>query len=407
MNMKLKHPNQSKPSLILCYATLQDGERFVYSTGEKIEPRLWDARVQQPKRTKVQKDQETINSINLQLNRYLETYQQLKNHFRSTDQVLTKQELKAEFDQRFKNIRSKKAFWEYYAAFCELNHRLGKWQPSTCQRYSVLKNLLLEFEGINGSLSLDKINNHWYADFKHFCEQNKKHQVNTFGRNLGLLKTFLRYCLEEGFTNNDQFKKFKVKREVTHQEVLDMDEVKRMYAFDLSENKRLERVRDIFILGCLTGMRYSDYKRIKRENVVNDVIRIREVKDKSKTLEIPLSSWAKEILDKYDYNLPVISEQKFREYIKETARLVGFDKYVIKASRIGNTIKEESKRRCDLISTHTARRSFITIMKNKGVPDKVIMKITGHKSLSSFHRYYRPNDEDVSGFMSKVWDLGD
>ena len=407
MKLKLKHPNQSKPSLILCYATLQDGERFVYSTGEKIEPRLWDARVQQPKRTKVQKDQETINSINLQLNRYLEVYQQLNNHFRSTDQVLTKQVLKAEFDQRFKNIRSIQGFWEHYAAFCELNHRLGKWQPSTCQRYSVLKNLLLAFEDINGSLSLDKINNHWYADFKHFCEQNKKHQVNTFGRNLGLLKTFLRYCFEEGFTKNDQFKKFKVKREVTYQEVLDMNEVKRIYAFDLSENKRLERVRDIFILGCLTGMRYSDYKRIKRENVVNDVIRIREVKDKSKTLEIPLSSWAKEILDKYDYNLPVISEQKFREYIKETARLVGFTEQVIKASRIGNAIKEESKRRCDLISTHTARRTFITIMKNKGVPDKVIMKITGHKSLSSFHRYYRPNDEDVSGFMNKVWNLGD
>ena len=69
MKLKLKHPKQSKPSSILCYTTLQDGERFVYSTGEKIEPRLWDTRVQQPKRTKVQKDQETINSINLQLNR--------------------------------------------------------------------------------------------------------------------------------------------------------------------------------------------------------------------------------------------------------------------------------------------------------------------------------------------------
>ena len=403
MKMKLKHPNQSKPSLILCYATLQDGERFVYSTGEKIEPRLWDARVQQPKRTKVQKDQETINSINLQLNRYLEAYQQLKNHFRSTDQELTKQALRAEFDQRFKNIRSIRGFWEYYTAFCELNHKSGKWQPATCQRYSVLKNLLLEFENIHGFLSLEKINNRWYVDFKHFCEQKKKHQVNTFGRNLGLLKTFLGYCLEEGHTKNDQFKKFIVKREVTHQEVLDMNEVKRMYAFDLSENKRLERVRDVFILGCLTGMRYSDYKRIKRENIVNHVIRMREVKDKSKTLEIPLSSWAKKILEKYNYTLPVISEQKFRDYIKETAQLVGFTEQVIKASRIGNTIKEESTRRCDLISTHTARRTFITIMKNKGVPDKVIMKITGHKSLSSFHRYYRPNDEDVSSFMNEVW----
>jgi len=404
MKMKLKHPNQSKPSLILCYATLQDGERFVYSTGEKIEPRLWDTRVQQPKRTKVQKDQETINSINLQLNRYLDAYQQLKNHYRSTEEVLTKQDLKAEFDQRFKNIRSIQGFWEYYAAFCELNQKSGKWQPSTCQRYRVLKNLLLEFENINGALSLEKINNRWYANFKHFCEQNKKHQINTFGRNLGLLKTFLGYCLEEGHTKNDQFKKFIVKREVTHQEVLDMNEVKAMYAYDLSENKRLERVRDIFILGCLTGMRYSDYKRIKRENVINDVIRMREVKDKSKTLEIPLSGWAKDILEKYNYNLPVISEQKFREYVKEVARRVGLTEQVIKSSRIGNTVKEDSKSRCDLISTHTARRTFITIMKNKGVPDKVIMKITGHRSLSSFHRYYRPNDEEVSGFMKDVWD---
>ena len=158
--------------------------------------------------TKVQNDQETINSINLQLNRYLEAYQQLKNHLRSIDQELTKQALRAEFDQRFKNIRSIQGFWDFYTAFCELNHKSGKWQPATCQSYSVLKNLLLAFEDINGSLSLEKINNRWYADFKHFCEEKREHQVNTFGRNLGLLKTFLGYCLEEGHTKNDQFKKF-------------------------------------------------------------------------------------------------------------------------------------------------------------------------------------------------------
>ena len=403
MKLKLKNPNQAKPSLILCYVTLGGGERFVYSTGEKIDPRLWDARVQQPKKTKVQKDQETVNGINLQLNRYLEAYAQLKVQYQLSDEALTKQKLKAEFDQRFKNIRSTLNFWDHYVSFCDLNHKSGKWQPSTCQRYRVLKNLLLEFEDIYGTLSLEKISNTWYANFKHFCEQNKRHQVNTFGRNLGLLKTFLGYCLEEGYTKNDQFKKFVVKREVTYQEVFDMEEVKHLYGFNLSENKRLERVRDVFVLGCLTGMRYSDYKRIQRENVINDVIRIREVKDKSKTLEIPLSGWAKAILEKYNYSLPLISEQKFREYIKEIAELAGFTAPTIKSTRVGNTVEEKSVRRCDLISTHTARRTFITIMKNKGVPDKVIMDITGHKSLSSFHRYYRPNNEDVSNFMHSVW----
>ena len=124
MKMKLKHPNQSKPSLILCYATLQDGERFVYSTGEKIEPRLWDARVQQPKRTKVQKDQETINSINLQLNRYLDAYQQLKNHLRSIDQVLTKQTLKAEPATKNEGERSYKIpRLEYYETRTEVKSK--------------------------------------------------------------------------------------------------------------------------------------------------------------------------------------------------------------------------------------------------------------------------------------------
>ena len=178
MKMKLKHPNQSKPSLILCYATLQDGERFVYSTGEKIEPRLWDTRVQQPKRTKVQRIKRRSIRLTYNSTDTLKLISSWKNHFRSTDQVLTKQALKSEFDQRFKNIRSIQGFWDYYAAFCELNHKSGKWQPSTCQRYSVLKNLLLDFEVINGPLSLEKINNRWYVDFKHFCEHKKKHQVN-------------------------------------------------------------------------------------------------------------------------------------------------------------------------------------------------------------------------------------
>ena len=229
MNMKLKHPNQSKPSLILCYATLQDGERFVYSTGEKLTAPIYGHEVQQPKRTKVQKDQETINSINLQLNRYLEAYQQLKTTSDRPIRCLPNKHLKLSL------ISALKTFVLFRASGSTMLLSVSlildqKWQPSTCQRYSVLKNLLLEFEGIHGSLSLEKINSRWYADFKHFCEQKKKHQVNTFGRNLGLLKTFLGYCLEEGYTKNDQFKKFVVKREVTHREVLDMDEVKRMYA---------------------------------------------------------------------------------------------------------------------------------------------------------------------------------
>jgi integrase len=70
---------------------------------------------------------------------------------------------------------------------------------------------------------------------------------------------------------------------------------------------------------------------------------------------------------------------------------------------LGNLLAEKEVPMYELISTHTARRSFITIMLNSGVPDKAIMKITGHKSINNFQVYYRPSNEVLSDFMSHVW----
>ena len=69
---------------------------------------------------------------------------------------------------------------------------------------------------------------------------------------------------------NDKFKLFKAKREITDQVVLSKSEVLKLYHFDFTKNTKLEKVRDVFVFGCLTGMRYSDYKRVQRENIEND-----------------------------------------------------------------------------------------------------------------------------------------
>jgi integrase len=100
----------------------------------------------------------------------------------------------------------------------------------------------------------------------------------------------------------------------------------------------------------------------------------------------------------------VISDQKFREYIKEVASLSGINEPIIKVKQIGNQTEEILTTRNNRISTHTARRTFITIMKNMKVPDAIIMKITGHKSMSSFNMYYRPTTEDVGSELKRVFD---
>lgn len=405
MNFKLKQPKSSNESLILFYSTLPNKERFVYSTGERIPVNLWDFNVQFPIKTKSQKDQELVNMVTMQLNRYSSLFNKTKSTLLSRDLEVTKKRLKESFDQEFKNIKVDKGFWGVYKEFCESKKSLGDWSKSTQSRYEKsFYNLMKDFESYGSKLNVETIDEKWMGKFKTYCERVKEHQVNTYGRNLGLLKAFLGYCYNEGYTKNEYFRKLKVKRVITDQVALTMEELDTMYTLDLSNSKRLERVRDVFVLGCNTGLRFSDYKRISRGHVSNGYITVRETKDKSKTQRIPLSKTASEILEKYDYNLPVISDQKFREYIKEVASLSGINEPIIKVKQIGNQTEEILTTRNNRISTHTARRTFITIMKNMKVPDAIIMKITGHKSMSSFNMYYRPTTEDVGSELKRVFD---
>ena len=152
-------------------------------------------------------------------------------------------------------------------------------------------------------------------------------------------------------------------------------------------------------------MRYSNYSKIKKNDIVDDHIKVRDVKDNSKQLNIPLNDYSSYLLKKYDYRLPKITNQKFNEYIKEVIEKVGYTKEIKKTSKLGNEIIETVMPFYKRISSHTARRSFITIMKTQKVPDKVIMGYTGHKSLEVFNQYYKPNEIEKVDFMQNVFTM--
>ena len=404
MNFKLKSPHSNNESLIIFYSNLKNGQRFVYSTGERISPKLWDPLNQYPIKTKIRIDLLKCNAVKSQLERYIKTYREYESISHSLNEPLSKEKIRSYFDQSFKNIRKKSNFYLIFDEFADLNTSLGNWCKSTQVRYRIIKKDLLNFDKIYGPSTFNSIDMIWYSSFKSYCEEVKRHSINTFGRNIGLIKTFLNYALREKYTLNDKFKLFKAKREVTNQVVLSKSEVLKLYHFDFTKNTKLEKVRDVFVFGCLTGMRYSDFKRVQRENIENGTITLREIKDKSKTLKIPLVALSRAILEKYNYKLPIISDQKFRNYIKEACKIVGFTDPVVKSSRIGNNVTNETFKKYERVSTHTARRSFITNMINAGVPNKVIMGITGHKSIVAFQNYYKPNEANTIRFMQNVWD---
>ncbi len=256
------------------------------------------------------------------------------------------------------------------------------------------------------TLHFGRIDNTFYNSFLDFCITEKKHSANTLRRNVGLLKTFLNWSVENNYTYNLKFRNFKTpKGQITDEIALTFDQVKEIYEFDFSKKKKLERVRDLFVLGCSTGMRISNYSKINKNDIINDYIHVNDKKNNQKQLRIPLNDFSIEILKKYDYKLPAISTQKFNKYIKDVFKEVGFTDTIKKTTRVGSKVIENISPFYKRVSSHTARRSFITIMKNKKIPDKVIMEFTGHRSLEVFNKYYKPNDDDKKDFMTDVWKM--
>lgn len=407
----LRKPKSDTATLIVFSTYFKnEGKKFVYSTGESILPEDWDFEQRQPKwltGRSEKSDQQRV--IKRQIDRYSNYFIDLVNRYKNINEELDIEIVRNEFDKEFKRVEAQSnRFFDIYELFLKAkrnDHTDNANSKTTISRYEYNRDLLKDFQAKKKiEIHFNKINDDFYNTFINFCVVNRKHSANTLRRNVGLLKTFLNWALDNNYTYKADFKKFKSpKGQITDEVALTLEQVKAIYEHDFSENIKLERVRDLFVFGCSTGMRISNYSKVKRNDIEDGYIKVTDQKNNDKQLRIPLNDFSLSILEKYDYKLPSISTQKFNVYIKEVFEAMEYTHDVKKTTRIGNKIVEVDIPFKDRISSHTARRTFITIMKNKKVPDKVIMEFTGHKSLEVFNKYYKPNDDDRKDFMKNVW----
>jgi len=174
-------------------------------------------------------------------------------------------------------------------------------------------------------------------------------------------------------------------------------------------SKRLDKVRDLFLIGCYTGQRYEDFTSIKPENeqeIEHDGKKVKclvitQSKTKKK-VTIPLvNPKLKAILQKYGMTAPTISNQKLNKYVKELAKLAGFiDKIEINDFRAGRHEKKVYEK-WEKVSSHTARRSFATNAYKRGLPVPDIMKFTGHTTVSTFLNYIKVTGEETAVVLSE------
>ncbi len=214
--------------------------------------------------------------------------------------------------------------------------------------------------------------------------------TNSAGKVIRLLKGFVNYQVAKKVIPPVDLKVFKVVEEETDAIALNEKELGTIYNLDLREDKELEEIRDVFIVGCYTGLRYSDLSTLTSDHIdLNmEVISLKQRKV-HKAVIIPMIDYVPDILKKYNYELPQISSYKFNERVKEIGQKAKLKQKVEIVRKKGNTRVSNIYEKWQLISSHTCRRSFCTNMYLSGFPAEELMKISGHKSPAAFMRYIK------------------
>lgn len=283
-----------------------------------------------------------------------------------------------------------------------LNRSKKRFQPATLKSMRNFVARFREYQEVKRrKIDFNDIDRDFYNDFVNFFIR-KDFSPNTIGRNIKYLKGFMRAAKEEGLHNNSatEHKDFTSFKTEVQEIYLTDAELKTLYELDLSQQPTLDITRDIFLVGCYTAQRYSDYSAISEKNIRRMaggiyVIDLTQRKTGERVI-IPVRPELAVILEKYGFNLPHTYEQKINARIKEVCQLAGIDELVTIHSIRGGKNVSETFPKYKLVKTHTARRSGATNMYLAGIPTIDIMKLTGHKTESEFLKYIKVTKEETA-----------
>lgn len=287
-----------------------------------------------------------------------------------------------------------------------INQKTGKpVSYKSIREYHVTFGYLKEYAESKGrEIDFKDITLDFYDDFVRFLESKELAQ-NTIGKKIRYLKIFLNDATDRGINTNHTYKssRFKALKEDSESIYLTVQDLEKIFSLDLSNKLGLDRARDLFLIGCWTGLRYSDWDKIRPENIDNGFITLKQNKT-GQPVVIPIHPVVNAILEKYNGNLPKpISNQKFNDYLKEVVRLADFKEAITKQITRGGKTETTIKHKWEMVGTHTARRSFATNMYKSGIPSITIMAVTGHRTESAFLKYIKVTPQEHAQRMRDMW----
>ncbi|WP_430813980.1 site-specific integrase [Carboxylicivirga sp. RSCT41] len=367
---------------------------------EKIKERYWNYSKQRVKKNRENEPynrHEEINSFLDRLSKDCSRFERFRIYKNAPNRIEVKNTL-------FNIDPEKKSFdvaYEEFLIYTEKNKAYN-----TLRGRKTARNFIKKYaDHFSVELQYSDINLQFFDNLYDFAFEELDLEDNAFASYVAKFKSFMKWAKKQKYHGNDAYKEFSFSEKNKNVICLTPDEFKALYNLKIEEG-RLDKARDLYCFSCLTGLRYSDMKTLNRAHIKGDIIQ-KNIKKTTEYDSIPLLPQALEILNKYNNEsfrpLPIISNQKLNDYIKECCELAEINAPTVKISYRRNKISEAVFPKHQLITVHTARKTFITIGFMMGLDVKIIKSITGHKKDATFDKYLKIADDFKKEKLLNAW----
>lgn len=321
-------------------------------------------------------------------------------HLSQTTVVIPLKKRELDFFEELKDFvhsKEKKVVADGMANFKNLYDRLQRFQA---HRKTKITFLQIDYNFYNELIE--------YLAYDYALIRKKEVQfglkTSSIGNTIKKLRSFIKDRVKRKRIQPIDISDFKILDEETDAIYLTNEEVGKIYNLDLSSDKTMELYRDVFVLGCLVGLRFSDYSTLQGSDLRGNLL-YKKTDKKDKWAVIPLRHEAIEIFKRHFVKgTPNISNPVFNRYIKAIGELAGITESITFSYKKGNGEVVETKPKCQWITSHTCRRSFATNEYLAGTDVPLIMKITTHKTYKDFFKYIRVTQVEAALQIQKIWE---
>jgi integrase len=378
-----------------------DGVRIRKNVGVSTTEKYWTGSRIKPNLKKEENNR--YQFINDELQRIESKINDIFFYFRANKITFSKARFLEQYESKDLKITSELDFFDCFNEYILIGSMSKAYNTIKAQK--TIKGYIIDFQKEKGfHVSFDKINDDFYEELMKYSFFDKKIKNNYFAKIIAVLKSFLKWCTDKGYNKYREFEKFKGIEHDVDIIYLTHDELIRLYEHDF-ENSRLNHTKDFYCMGCFTGLRFSDLSQLNKANITESHINISIQKTKTQNHIIRLNKFSKAILDKYKGTiyepLPNISMQKFNDYIKECCEIVKINKPTTITGFVGAKKIQKTVPKFQLITSHTARKTFITNSLLLGMEPKAIKKIANIKKDAVLDKYMKITEEYTDEQMDK------